>query len=1078
MNTSRFTLSGSVMMALLMVAFQLPTYAEITDHTGGALNGYQMVYELNMPGNENYSNSAPAYTVDNSKTLNIRPGMVESVGYYLVLDNNWAFASMNPFTSDLTKIGVPTYSSGAVFQQRVNNLYYKSNVASLKATDGVRVAQGNIEFWPSEYDTGNQINIPNANGGTFDWGDYYKGGGNYGSMQIHDFQNQTPVISYNRWGLSGNSGIGIGKNPDGAPDWTFKENAGEYQNRQLGVYVKSLNFDAVTDATQREVVLNDTQNMNIIHKQTFTSDGNNTTRTQTIDNTLNKSLSTYGMPLARQAYYYELTDKNGNKTYAYTSFDALTNKQEHLNLPTVTNNKPDFYLQGQVSNMTVSSNVAGVVNGTGIQTGNVEIWGCNYSHSNSNGIPGASDATYDFGDVMTDGNYGSFQVHNHGAQQTVFALNQFATGNPCVGIGNHPNPSTNNNGAQSDWTFANNMNENYSEVNLYVMAEAAIAPGMANVANGKDFSIVQGGRLTTQMNNNWHNDGFKYDIVDNLATMQSNNVMFDRVGYYIEYSQDGGDLQYAFVSMDAFTDDISKIGVPTVNTGIAYQQVVKNLEVTTNLNPANGTLTSGSFSQGFLEFWPSDYGAGKSDIINNGSGSQYDINDNGWNTGAGHGSMQVHNLDTGETVFAINGFKGNKQYGIGTNLNTANNARPDYTFDESRTGYKIANIYTMVRESDAILSTIDAKSGIDFYQRHNNQATVDISANLKLADGVTAVKVQAYDGTNWVDMTQNADGSYSGAVTLEGGWHNVDVRAIDGNGTVLTSTVTQKIGVGDIFITAGQSNSTNYGDTALSTKTGNVVSLNHMTGEWSIANDPTPTTINGAGDGSNRGSSWTAFGDTLSEMSGVPVGIVSVGWGGTSIGQWNPNNIDTTAEGWDKIGYTGNQLFGRLAFAIDELDGDFAGILWHQGESDAGNSEEYYEGALTDLIAASREIAGWEVPWGVALVSWRPVDGYNRENGYIDENIRNAQQNVIDEDDLVFAGPDSDALLGLFRGENGNAIHFSALGLNELGYLWATTAGKDILGLPEPSTWALMILGVAFLGGTRLMRRRGGKSVA
>lgn len=1057
----------------MMVAFQLPTYAEITDHTGGALNGYQMVYELNMPVDANYDGTAtPSYTVDNSKTTN---GLVESIGYYLVLDNNWAFASMDAFTNDLTKIGVPTKSSGAVFQQKVDNLYYKSNVASLNATDGVHVAQGNIEFWGTNYQQGNTINIPNADAGKFDWGDNRDTGGNYGSMQIHDHQNSTPVICYNRWGQGGaNDAVGIGMNSSGEPDWTHTSTAGNYTTRQLGVYVKTLNFDAVTDTAQREIIADETQNMGIVHKYAITSDGTSSTTSHTIDNSSSRG-SLYGMPLARQAYYYELTDKNGNKTYAYTSFDALTNKQEQLGLPTTTNNKSDFYFQGKVSNMTVSSNVTGVVNGTGIQTGNVEIWGSDYSHPNSNGIPGASDATYDFGDVMTDGNYGSFQVHNHGAQQTVFALNQYATDNPCVGIGNNPNASTNASGPQSDWTFEKNMNGNYSEVNLYVMAEAAIAPGMANVANGKDFSIVQGGRLTTQMNNNWHNDGFKYDIVDNLATMQSNNVMFDRVGYYIEYSQDGGDLQYAFVSMDAFTDDISKIGVPTANTGIAYQQVVKNLEVTTNLNSSEGKLTSGSFGQGYLEFWPSNYTQGKGSVINNGSGSTFDVNDTNWSMNAGHGSMQVHNLDTGETVFAINNFKGVKQYGIGSKNGTGDT---DWTHDESKSGYKIANIYTMVRESDAILSTIDAKSGIDFYQRHGNQATVDISANLKLADGVTAAKVQAYDGTNWVDMTQNADGSYSGAVTLEGGWHNVDVRAIDGNGTVLTSTVTQKIGVGDIFITAGQSNSTNYGDTPLSTQTGNVVSLNHMTGEWSIANDPTPTTINGAGDGSNRGSTWAPFGDAVSDMTGVPVGIVSVGWGGTSIGQWNPDNIDTTAEGWDKIGYPGNQLFGRLAFAIDELDGDFAGILWHQGESDAGNSEEYYEGALTDLIAASREIAGWEVPWGVALVSWRPVDGYNRENGYIDENIRNAQQNVIDEDDLVFAGPDSDALLGLFRGENGNAIHFSALGLNELGYLWAATAGKDILGLPEPSTWALMILGVAFLGGTRLRRRRGGKSVA
>lgn len=1078
--TARFpnflrTLTGAAfLMALLFTGIH--AWAAITDYTGGALDGYQTVYELNLPTAANYKNSEPNYTVNNSGTLKFNPGLVESYGYYMVLgdgtNTNWAFASMDPFTNDLTKIGVPTLGSGANYQQYVRNLYYKSNVASLNATSGKLVSQGNIEFWPTNYSAGNVTKVPDASDSAYDFGDTRATDGNYGSMQIHDYQNKTTVMAYNLWGgnTDGNSCVGIGNQPTGFPDWTHAKNAGSYSTKQLGVYVKALNFDAVTDAAQREIVTNDTKNMTTLLKYDVDTTNSGAKTTTQFNNTSNQNSALYGMPLSRMAYYYELTDKSGNKTYAYTSFDALTNNPSKVGLPGTYwaadgKQYSSFTFQQNVSNMTVSSNVAGVVNGTGIQTGNVEIWGCNYDRNSSANVPGANGGTYDFGDAPSPGGYGSFQVHNYGAKQTVFALNQWTANNACVGIGNQPT-------GEPDWTFKNNANS-YSDVKLYVLGEAAIAPGMANVANASQYSMVQGARLTTQMGTNLHTNGTNYDIVNNLPAMQSSSALFDRVGYYIEYSKTGDDLYYAFVSMDAFTDDISKIGVPDQKSGIVWQQVVKNLEVTSNVPASEGLITTGSAHTGYLEFWSSNYGNGKGTVIQDGSAAIFDINDSGGGVGNGHGSMQVHNLDVGQTVFAVNHLNGTKQFGIGTNPNASTNkdgSQADWTFDESKANYKIANIYSFVRPSSAVLTTLDASTGVDFYQRgENNKASVDVSGSIKLAPGAEVAKIQASaDGTNWVDLAISGE-TYSGALDLDAGWNYVNVRAMDASNNVLTTTTTGKIGVGDIFITAGQSNSTNCGDAPQSSTSGNVVALNHVTGEWSVANDPQPITINNKSDGVGRGSTWASFGDSLSEISGVPVGLVSVGWSGSNIGQWNPANVNTETPGWDSIEFqTGtNTLFGRLAYAIQELDGEFAGILWHQGESDTGKSEEYYEGALSDLIAASRDQAGWDVPWGVALVSWRPKNE-SREEGYVDQNIRNAQQAVIDGDDLVFAGPDSDALTGIYRGMlTNNAIHFSEEGLLLLGELWAQTAGKEILGLPEPSAWALLLLGIGFLGFAR-----------
>ena len=62
---------------------------------------------------------------------------------------------------------------------------------------------------------------------------------------------------------------------------------------------------------------------------------------------------------------------------------------------------------------------------------------------------------YDFGDepVGPDDGYGSMQVHNHDAKQTIFAVNNWKSGpGGDLGIGNQPDRPNSN----PDWTFAGN----------------------------------------------------------------------------------------------------------------------------------------------------------------------------------------------------------------------------------------------------------------------------------------------------------------------------------------------------------------------------------------------------------------------------------------------------------------------------------------------------------------------------------------------------------------------------------------------------------------------------------------------
>jgi sialate O-acetylesterase len=154
-------------------------------------------------------------------------------------------------------------------------------------------------------------------------------------------------------------------------------------------------------------------------------------------------------PFDRIAYFLELQGTDGNTQYLYVSMDAFTDALDKIGVPTA---KSGAHFQQNVANMNVYSNVKGIVTRTGLAGGNIEFWPNNYGPANSANVPNASAQVWDFGDEpsgQADG-YGSMQVHNHAAKQTLFVLNHWTEGSHAdLGIGNQ---ATGN----PDWTFAGN----------------------------------------------------------------------------------------------------------------------------------------------------------------------------------------------------------------------------------------------------------------------------------------------------------------------------------------------------------------------------------------------------------------------------------------------------------------------------------------------------------------------------------------------------------------------------------------------------------------------------------------------
>jgi hypothetical protein len=126
--------------------------------------------------------------------------------------------------------------------------------------------------------------------------------------------------------------------------------------------------------------------------------------------------------------------------------------------------------------------------------------------------------------------------------------------------------------------------------------------------------------------------------------------------------------------------------------------------------------------------------------------------------------------------------------------------------------------------------------------------------------------------------------------TAAGGYYEIDVRVRHGASHIDTLTVPH-VGVGEVFVVSGQSNSTNYGEVPLGTETGMVTTFSGDA--WRLANDPQP----GVQDNSKKGSFIPFFGDALYRKYRVPIGVASVGHGSTSVRQWLPAGEPVAREG-------------------------------------------------------------------------------------------------------------------------------------------------------------------------------------
>ncbi len=356
---------------------------------------------------------------------------------------------------------------------------------------------------------------------------------------------------------------------------------------------------------------------------------------------------------------------------------------------------------------------------------------------------------------------------------------------------------------------------------------------------------------------------------------------------------------------------------------------------------------------------------------------------------------------------------------------------------------------------------------IVFQRDNSNRATVQISGNYYQSVDRIEAKLTPVNGGNtvdWTTMSQVSNGFFSGSVSVTGGWYKLEVRGVSGN-TVVNAQSVERVGVGEVFVIAGQSNAQGITDSRVTPSDPNDdrVSIADASGyvDGSRSNEPNFYLYNS---NSSASSSfplipsykklsandrvapvgltawyWGRVGELLAQRLNVPILFYNAAFASTTVKNWREssegnrtqNRYCTTCgdAGYFPTGYPYNNLKNTLNYYVS-LTG-VRTVLWHQGEADDftyQTSTASYVSDLTTVIQKSRQDLGYnQLSWVVARVSynsqktWQPtIDGQNQ---------------VISSVANVYAGPNTDNI-DIPRLGPPTDVHFTTNGLSSAAEAW------------------------------------------
>lgn len=340
-----------------------------------------------------------------------------------------------------------------------------------------------------------------------------------------------------------------------------------------------------------------------------------------------------------------------------------------------------------------------------------------------------------------------------------------------------------------------------------------------------------------------------------------------------------------------------------------------------------------------------------------------------------------------------------------------------------------------------------------FQRDNNNRGSIQIAGNFTLvADRIEAqlVPIQGGNATGWITIASSPQGGfYNGSLTATGGWYRLEVRSWRGDQVVGTATI-QKVGIGEVFIVAGQSNAQGYfnlGAQGANDDRVNCYNYYNLNDSGDQLTRPEFSHLNSDSYIAPRGNSswgWGRLGDQLASRLGVPILFYNTGWYGAGIKNWSESINGPTYSLFGGAPFLPSGMpYNNLRLVIQtyvSLTGVRA-VLWHQGETDtyAKTSAQSYKENLEKVINQSRIDAGRNISWVIARAS------YSEPWGGTYSTVINAQNEVIQSLSNIFYGPETDGI-----GNRSEGVHFQNEGLTTFGDAWNNSLNTDFFNQSQP----------------------------
>jgi len=284
--------------------------------------------------------------------------------------------------------------------------------------------------------------------------------------------------------------------------------------------------------------------------------------------------------------------------------------------------------------------------------------------------------------------------------------------------------------------------------------------------------------------------------------------------------------------------------------------------------------------------------------------------------------------------------------------------------------------------------------------------------------------------------------AFQGSVTVLAGWYRLDVRAKNGS-TVLNLTSVNRVGVGEVFVIAGQSNAVGGFEREPSAAEDRVSCIDFRQDE--LDEQLLPLRFSHVSYGSSIGPSqpphiWGMLGDALVQRLNVPVLFLGAATAGTSSDQWRQSAAgNTVLQGqpypYRRLGVVLQHYIARTGARA---------VLWHQGEGDIGSSNDTYFNNLQYVIQKSRQQSGFDgLPWVVSRVTYT--------QGQTNPNVIAAQNRLTAEVPYVYTGPFTDDLIGSDNRLDDN-VHIGRNGLRRFADRWSESLSNTFFAQSTPFT--------------------------